>query len=111
MFKVCTSYIRQGSGLFSRQLVRKFYGQKIAIKLDREFRNMKWNKNLEKKAKKLIFSEKNYSDFTSEEQKIVDFYQEKILEIDGGVILPNTKADLEQREIQQLIASRNEKNQ
>lgn len=55
------------------------------------------------KAVKLIFSERKYPDFTKEEQRIVDLYQEKILEEDGRVLLPNTRADLEQREIEQLL--------
>ncbi|MBI3211377.1 MAG: hypothetical protein HYZ47_01665 [Simkania negevensis] len=55
------------------------------------------------KAVKLIFSERRYADFTEEERRIVNLYQDKMLEVDGGVILPNTRADLEQREIEQLL--------
>ncbi len=114
MIKICTSYWVSGShsflGLSSCQLSRRFYKQ-VAVKSDEQFHNMKWDENLAKKARKLIFNERKYRDFTSEEKKIVDSYQEKLLKVDGGVILPNTGADLEQREIEQLIAARKKKNQ
>lgn len=113
MIRIGTNYTvgsRSFVALSSWQLSRGLYHQ-VATKSDRYFCHTKWDKNLERKAIKLIFSERKYPDFTSEEKRIVDSYQEKILQIDGGVILPNTSVDLEQREIEQLIAAREHKKQ
>lgn len=65
-----------------------------------------WNEKLEDKALKLIFGEKKYCNFTCKEKRIVDSYQQRILE-EAPLILPNTAADLEKREIEQLLASLN----
>jgi hypothetical protein len=59
---------------------------------------MEWNAVLKERAQKLIFGSRKYPEFTEEEKKIVDFYQQKILEVDGGVVLPNTGLDLEQHQ-------------
>ncbi|CCB89734.1 unknown protein [Simkania negevensis Z] len=66
---------------------------------------MKWNESLADKARSLIFGEKKYTQFTLEEKKIVDFYQQRKLEEDA-VILPNTHAALEQAEIEQMLLKR-----
>ena len=81
------------------------------MKLDGCFHNMKWNESLAKKARKLIFSEKKYVNFSCEEKRIVDSYQEKLLKVDGGAILPNTGADLVQMKIEQLIAEQRHNNE
>ncbi len=70
------------------------------------FHTMGPDEQWKKKALNLIFSGRKYSDFTLEEKKIVDSLQESVQKVDGGVILPNTGADLEQREIEQLLRSR-----
>ena len=66
---------------------------------------MKWNESLADKARSLIFGEKKYTEFNSEERKIVDFYQKKKLEEDA-VILPNTREALDQEEIEQILLKR-----
>ena len=65
------------------------------------------NKGLEKRALDLIFGKKSYQNFTSDEKKLVNWYQDMILKEDGGVILPNTEVDWKQRQLEQL--SLNEK--
>lgn len=60
-------------------------------------RTLGWNKDVKKRALDLIFGSKKYMEFTPEEKRVVDFYQQKMLEVDGGAVLPNTKMDLEQR--------------
>ena len=113
MIRICTSYAVLGNrslfALSSWHLNRRLYSQ-VAINSDGYFHSMKWDETLAEKAKKLIFSERQYPDFSKAEKKIVDAYQKKLLEVDGGVILPNTGADFEQREIEQLIAARRHKN-
>lgn len=102
MFKIGANRMlinRLFSAFPSCQTSKRSYIQ-VTMKSDDAFNNIKWDEHLAKKAVDLIFSERKYPDFTSEEKKIVDSYQEKILEIDGGVILPNTKADLEQKKIE-----------
>ena len=59
---------------------------------------MEWNESIKKRAQQLIFGSRKYKEFTDDEQEIVNFYQKKILEIDGGVVLPNTRYDLDQHE-------------
>ena len=57
------------------------------------------------KARKLIFGERKYQDFTEEEKQIVDSYQEYLFKEDVKV-LPNTKADLEQQECYQMLSQK-----
>jgi hypothetical protein len=78
------------------------------MKIDDQFKNKTFldrplDTHLEEKALNLIFGERNYSDFAEEDKKIVDLYQEIILQIDGGVILPNTGIDAQQKQIQALL--------
>ena len=79
----------------------------IAEKADSTWKKMKWNKSLDDKARSLIFGEKKYSDFTLQEQRIVNFYQQKKLQEDA-VILPNTYAALEQAEVEKMLLKRYE---
>jgi len=76
-----------------------------AEKTDLTRQHMKWNERVADKARSLIFGEKKYAEFTQQEQKIVDFYQQKKLEEDA-VILPNTRAALEQAEIEEMLLKR-----
>ena len=93
----------------SRCLPRQLFGNvHTANKTDLTWQHMTWNEHLAKKARSLIFGEKKYLELNVQEQKIVDFYQEKILEEDA-VILPNTRADLEQVEIIQMLLNRYKK--
>ncbi|MBP7075206.1 MAG: hypothetical protein KBA81_07480 [Rhabdochlamydiaceae bacterium] len=108
MFKIGANRMlinRLFSAFPSCQTSKRSYIQ-VTMKSDDAFNNIKWDEHLAKKAVDLIFSERKYPDFTSEEKKIVDSYQEKLLEVDGGTILPNTGADIEQQEIQQILLMR-----
>lgn len=84
---------------------RSFSSLYTATKTDLARENMKWNESLADKARSLIFGEKKYTQFTPEEKKIVDFYQQRKFEEDA-VILPNTHAALEQAEIEQMLLKR-----
>ena len=64
---------------------------------------MEWNEELKNRAKELVFGERKRKDFTAEEKNIADRYQDKILEIDGGLILRNTQAELEQEEVSRAL--------
>lgn len=61
-----------------------------------------WNDKFKKKAEKLIFGARKYAEFTPKEKAAVDFYQEKILEVDGGFVLPNTRAELEEEQFRKV---------
>ena len=61
------------------------------------------SKETEEKIGKLIGGKRTYQEFTSEEKKLVDWYQDLILKEDGGVILPNTRIDWEQRKAMKLF--------
>src|ERR1700734_2755754 len=80
-------------------------GMRTIDKVASTWPRVKENNNLANRARSLIFGEKKYVDLTPEEQKIVDFYQQKKLEEDG-VILPNTRAALEQEELEQILRKR-----
>ncbi len=67
---------------------------------------LEWNEDVKNKALNLIFGSKKYMEFTLEEKEIVDFYQRKILEVSGGVVLPNTRIDLEQIAERRFSSSR-----
>lgn len=95
------------SGLNFPPFLRRISSSSHTIeKTDLIRQSMKWNQSrnesLTDKALSLIFGERKYTEFTSEEKKIVDFYQQKKLEEDG-VILPNTGAALEQAEGEQIL--------
>jgi hypothetical protein len=51
----------------------------------------------------LIYGEKKYQDFTPHEKAIVDSYQDYFLEESGGMVFPNTKCELEQEELKEMI--------
>lgn len=51
----------------------------------------------------LIFGKRKYEQFSKREKELVDSYQEELLKVDGNVILPNTKADLERMECEALL--------
>ena len=98
-----TAHLTVSSSCLHRQL----FGH-TANKIDLTWQHMTWNEHLAKKARFLIFGEKKYVELNLKEQKIVDFYQKKILKEDA-VILPNTRADLEQAEIVQMLLDRYKK--
>ena len=57
----------------------------------------------EKNIMKLIFGQRKYQEFSSEEKALVDKYQEKIYqESCGCVVLPNTFMDLEEKNVCEL---------
>ncbi len=60
------------------------------------------SERLDEKARSLIFGGKKYTEMSRREQDIVDAYQQKKLK-EAPVILPNTGADLEQKELEQLL--------
>jgi hypothetical protein len=64
---------------------------------------MKSDSKMAETARKLIFGQKHYNQFTPAEKQIVDRYQEKLLKVDGGVVLPNTAADQEIQKAQQIF--------
>lgn len=66
--------------------------------------------DLEKEASKLIFGDRQYGSLTPKEKRIVDLYQRKILKEDGGVVLPNTGADLEQKNISSIFSNKSTNN-
>ena len=97
--------VRYSTSLFACSHRRFFSRLHTAEKTDLIRENMKWNENLADRARSLIFGEKKYAQFTPKEQRIVDCYQQKKLEEDA-VILPNTRAALEQTEIEQMLLKR-----
>lgn len=85
----------------------RFYGSlRTSDKVDLTWKNMKWSESLADKARSLIYGERKYVNFSPEEKKIVDYYQQMKLEEDA-VVLPNTQAALEQDEIEQMLRKRN----
>ena len=101
---VVRSNISCGVGKFYLQAPRKFYSS--TFKTYEQFSYL--NKDLEKKAMDLIFGNKSYQNFKPEEKKLVDWYQDMMVKEDGGIILPNTKVDWEQRQVEQLYTRKNE---
>ena len=93
---VARSNISWGLGRFYLQAPRKFYSS--TVKTHEQFSYL--NKDLEKKAMD--------QNFKPEEKKLVDWYQDMMLKEDGGVILPNTKIDWEQRQVEQLYTRKNQ---
>jgi len=62
------------------------------------------NAILEKRALDLIFGSRSYTAFTSREKRLVDLYQERVFRVSCGcVVLPNTKMDLEQIDLNYLL--------
>jgi hypothetical protein len=57
---------------------------------------------LEKKARELILGKKTYQEFTQEEKELVNWVQDMFLQEDGGIILPNTQLDWEQKQLELL---------
>jgi hypothetical protein len=113
MVRVIMSFLGLNTARHSASLSacfhRRFLGSlRTAEKTDLTRQNMKWNASVADKARSLIFGERRYTEFTPQEQRIVDFYQQKKLEEDM-VILPNTRAALEQAEVEQMLLKRYKK--
>jgi hypothetical protein len=84
-------------------LNRSFFSYIRSVeKVDKNWRAIKTRERLDEKARSLIFGDKKYTKMSRSEQKIVDDYQQKKLE-EAPIILPNTGADLEQVELEQLL--------
>ena len=66
------------------------------------------SKETEDKIMKLIFGIRTYQDFTSEEKKLVDWYQDLVQREDGCVVLPNTRIDWEHQKAMKLFKKKEE---
>jgi hypothetical protein len=112
MIRTATSFLGLSTVRRSTQSVcfhRKFSSSlRTAEKTDLTWKTKEWNERLDEKALSLIFGEKRYEEFSNEERRIVDLYQQKLLKEDW-VILPNTGAAIEQEEVEQMLLEREKK--
>lgn len=92
--------LEEGNGILRRKI-----SQRVTAKTKTDLRHTRRTEKLEEKARSLISGEKNYVDLSPSEKKIVDFYQQEKFN-EGGIILPNTRAAIEQAEVEQMLRRR-----
>ena len=97
--RVTRSQFSLGLGSLYLQTQRKT--SSTSDKSEEQF--FKLNKATKDKAKKLIDGKRTYQEFTPEEKKLVDWYQDLILKEYGGVVFPNTRVDWEQQKAAKLF--------
>ncbi|MBA3239133.1 MAG: hypothetical protein H0T62_12400 [Parachlamydiaceae bacterium] len=62
---------------------------------------IEWNDEQTNKAMSLIFGERQYINFTPDEQRLTDLFQERMMDEDA-ITLPNTRAAVEEEVIEEI---------